>query len=63
MPNHTLARNSNPDPTTLRITRREFLGAAGGLVLGFVLPSLPGVNDACRRNRDSGEFMAADRHG
>lgn len=46
MPNQMFAKNTNLDPAALRITRREFLGAAGGLVLGFALPSLPGVNDA-----------------
>ncbi|MBK7473070.1 MAG: molybdopterin-dependent oxidoreductase [Betaproteobacteria bacterium] len=45
MPKKMLAKNTNLDQTALRITRREFLGAAGGLVLGFVLPSLQGVND------------------
>jgi isoquinoline 1-oxidoreductase beta subunit len=45
MPKKMLTKNTNLDQTALRITRREFLGAAGGLVLGFVLPSLQGVND------------------
>ena len=43
----TLAKTSSPDDSTHRITRRQFLGAAGGgLVLGFVLPSLAGFDEA-----------------